>query len=1170
MSFSTAQQTKLDLELVPKENRLDIGKCNERIPLFRDIFQICPRVQGRDFDALPSEEDTVSFLRELSYTREINSLNDVVVDQMHQPWRTFAALINRDLERLVVLTSFVSLELKYFGIYRAILSKCLTSPTMKESKTYKTFLSYATGVVPPKITRKFMKASPSKKDSNLVPVDEEPVTKGKRVKISVKKSSTKPTTSIIIRKPPMETTSKRKEEVDVTRGKGIDLLSEVALTEEAEIKEVRKKSLRDFHKTHPSGSGTVAEKPPRVDKITPTFTNEGTCDKPGVLDVTEDDSTESESETWGNDEDDSNDDNDEENKGNDEENKNSEFDQHEYEKEVKDDNEEEDIIVHTPSNSDDEEDANLESMNDDKYEGDEDRGIDDTTNQFSDDVQDKEADVEMTDAQQEKENLEITQEHVVEDAHVNPMNFPPVNRKFSPGSRKFPTANRKFPTASRKFPTGSTKCSTADMGMKGKAVKPSSCSSQNTIDDKVYWDSGCSRHMTGNISYLSDYKSFDGGYVSFGQEGCKITGKGTIKTEEDIIVHTPSNSDDEEDANLESMNDDKYEGDEDRGIDDTTNQFSDDVQDKEADVEMTDAQQEKENLEITQEHVVKDAHVTISTIAKETKVPDASFSHSFDLTSKFLNFLDMHPNDVEIVSPLDVHIHHEVPRIHTSTLLIVSVLVIPEASPVCTTIPQSSQTFTSPLLLTTLTPPPTIETTDIHLQFLILIQSFYSTKESLLWKKMMGATREEFMNFLSESLTARITKQVKNQLPQILLEEVSNFAPPVIKKMIKESLNQVNLAKASSQPQSTYEAAATLTEFELKKNLINKMSKTKSFLIALKHQECYDDKDKDEDPFAGSDRRIKRRKTSKDTEPTTGPKTKDSMFGSSKGTKSQPKSSRKNVQLEVPEFEVAFLSFSFDQGRNLGNGDDEPRKESASKQKLDWENLKGSDYPFDLTKPLPLVKVRNRQKVSADYFFNNDLKYLQGGILTMTYTTSLTKTKDAHYDLSSIKDMVPNIWMTRVDVIKKHEYGYLREIEVRRADNVLYTFKEGDFPRLRLNDIEDMLILVAQNWLTNLSGDDVVDFAIALKLFTRSLVIKKKSKILNSMLRVTKRRLVFRYYELYKFSDGTLTRLLTSLEDINKNIHMRYLPKRRWSSLEKKRSHFMIKEINKLLKERSC
>nr|GEV66584.1 putative reverse transcriptase, RNA-dependent DNA polymerase [Tanacetum cinerariifolium] len=56
-------------------------------------------------------------------------------------------------------------------------------------------------------------------------------------------------------------------------------------------------------------------------------------------------------------------------------------------------------------------------------------------------------------------------------------------------------------------------------------------SSRNNIDGKGYWDSGCSRHMTGNISYLSDYEPFDGGYVSFGQKGCKITGKGTIKTE---------------------------------------------------------------------------------------------------------------------------------------------------------------------------------------------------------------------------------------------------------------------------------------------------------------------------------------------------------------------------------------------------------------------------------------------------------------------------------------------------------------------------------------------------------------------------------------------------------------------------------------------------------------
>ncbi|GJR90778.1 retrovirus-related pol polyprotein from transposon TNT 1-94 [Tanacetum coccineum] len=61
--------------------------------------KICPRVQGQDFDALPTDEEIVSFLRELGHTGVINSLNDVVVDQMHQPWRTFAALINRSLSR---------------------------------------------------------------------------------------------------------------------------------------------------------------------------------------------------------------------------------------------------------------------------------------------------------------------------------------------------------------------------------------------------------------------------------------------------------------------------------------------------------------------------------------------------------------------------------------------------------------------------------------------------------------------------------------------------------------------------------------------------------------------------------------------------------------------------------------------------------------------------------------------------------------------------------------------------------------------------------------------------------------------------------------------------------------------------------------------------------------
>nr|GEV66799.1 hypothetical protein [Tanacetum cinerariifolium] len=68
---------------------------------------------------------------------------------------------------------------------------------------------------------------------------------------------------------------------------------------------------------------------------------------------------------------------------------------------------------------------------------------------------------------------------------------------------------------------------------KSSGVKMGRTSPKNNYTHWSYWNSGCSRHMTCNISYLFDYEPFDGGYVSFGQGGCKITGKGTIKTERD-------------------------------------------------------------------------------------------------------------------------------------------------------------------------------------------------------------------------------------------------------------------------------------------------------------------------------------------------------------------------------------------------------------------------------------------------------------------------------------------------------------------------------------------------------------------------------------------------------------------------------------------------------------
>ncbi|GKC44643.1 hypothetical protein Tco_1062365 [Tanacetum coccineum] len=136
---------------------------------------------------------------------------------------------------------------------------------------------------------------------------------------------------------------------------------------------------------------------------------------------------------------------------------------------------------------------------------------------------------------------------------------------------------------------------------------------------------------------------------------------------------------------------------------------------------------------------------------------------------------------------------------------------------------------------------------------------------------------------------------------------------------------------------------------------------------------------------------------------------------------------------------------------------------------LDWENPEGDRCPFDLSKRLPLKGRPGHLTVASKYFFNNDLEYLKSIDSERMYTTSIIKMKAARYDL-------------------------VEEIVMRRADRQLYNFKEGDFINLHLNDIEDMLLLVVQHKLFHLDGEVIVDLAVALRMFTRSLIIKKMVK----------------------------------------------------------------------------
>ncbi|GJY45780.1 retrovirus-related pol polyprotein from transposon TNT 1-94 [Tanacetum coccineum] len=321
---------------------------------------------------------------------------------------------------------------------------------------------------------------------------------------------------------------------------------------------------------------------------------------------------------------------------------------------------------------------------------------------------------------------------------------------------------------------------------------------------------------------------------------------------------------------------------------------------------------------------------------------------------------------------------------------------------------------------------------------------------------------------------------------------------------------------------------------------------------------------------------------------------------------------------------------------------------------LDWNNPEGQQYPHDLRKPLPLISnSRGRHVIPFDHFINNDLVYLSGGVSSRTYTTSVTKTKAADYgNIKWIEDLVPNtmwsqvpvsydkhaLWgishwgqkrqqfygfaanresardvyskrriiaVTKLQIVEWHNYKHLDWITVRRDDDKLYTFKEGDFNRLRIQDIEDMLLLLVQGKLTNLTVEERLAFNVSLRMFTRSIVIQRRVEDLQlgvesyqKKLNLTKpdtyrsdlkRREAYTAYsnprgfiyqnkdkknrlmridELHKFSDGTLNDVRTALDDRLKGIRMKYLPQTIWRQSDRDKAGAMIQAIDKQLKTR--
>nr|GEZ35797.1 hypothetical protein [Tanacetum cinerariifolium] len=288
----------------------------------------------------------------------------------------------------------------------------------------------------------------------------------------------------------------------------------------------------------------------------------------------------------------------------------------------------------------------------------------------------------------------------------------------------------------------------------------------------------------------------------------------------------------------------------------------------------------------------------------------------------------------------------------------------------------------------------------------------------------------------------------------------------------------------------------------------------------------------------------------------------------------------------------------------------------ATTNQLDWVNPEGQQYPHNLLQPLPLIPDnRGRRVIPFDHFINNDLEYLRGGALSCKYTTSVTKTKAADYGhIKWIEDLVPraicilqeeDLAVTELKIMEWHDYKHLDWILVRQDDDKIYKFKEGDLKRLRLQDIEDMLLLLVQGKLSNITVEEHFAFNVSLRMFTRSIVIKRRVEDLQLGFESYQKRLnltkpdtyrpdlkrceaymahsnpkgfiyqnkdkknrLMRIDKLHKFSDGTLNYVCNALDDHLKGIRMQYLPTTIWRRGDKDRAAAMIQAIEKMLKTR--
>ncbi|GJW71616.1 hypothetical protein Tco_0128533, partial [Tanacetum coccineum] len=153
----------------------------------------------------------------------------------------------------------------------------------------------------------------------------------------------------------------------------------------------------------------------------------------------------------------------------------------------------------------------------------------------------------------------------------------------------------------------------------------------------------------------------------------------------------------------------------------------------------------------------------------------------------------------------------------------------------------------------------------------------------------------------------------------------------------------------------------------------------------------------------------------------------------------------------------------------------------------------------------------------------------------VTYTSSITKTKAAWYEIKGLEDMVPTLWSTI-----KHAYDKDAEKGIKHW---------GDFVDLHPNDIKDMLLLAVQHKLFHLDGSVIVDFIVALQIEFKEPYTPSYDPPGIVYEDLDKQKRFLRAGELYKFSDGTLKSVRDEIHHRVLDFRLDYntkIPKRKW------------------------